>query len=420
MKKYRARLTDELLRQKLASHGAVAVRGVLSSGKSSSARHFSRSAVDLRQAAAQPDVLELTRLTPSALLPGPVPRLLAEWQLVPELRDCLRDSLAAREVSGRFILTSSCRAGEGDAFAAQLPELIMRPLSLAESGESSAAVSLAALFCGEPPVGAACGMELEQLAHLLCRGGWPACMKLSKRAALRWVAEYTRQLVETEMSRADQIGRSSQRITWLLRAYARALGTPAKLSELVADIAATDGGRLTDDTAAAYIRALSQLYIVEEVPAWKPALQTRATLRLSATRCLADPSLGAAILRLSPAQLLRHPALLRGFFTNMCLRDLRVYASLLGGQLFHYRDKNGLDCDAVIQLPDGRYGMVATCLGGEAGIDKAARKLLRLEAILDTRAMGNPAFRLVLTAVGGQVCRRRDGVIILPLSALGA
>ncbi len=411
-------MADELLGHKLAAHGAVAVEGTVGSGKSSTFRRFARSVVALDAGESSKSYLELAQLKPSALLTGPVPRLLDEWQQAPALRNTLRDALEARPSPGSFLLSSSLAPEEALPNSANIAHLRMRPMSLAESGESTGRVSLSALFNEELNPSSESQLEIEELARLICRGGWPGAMASSRRASLQEAARYVERICCSDISLPDGVTRNPDRARQLLAAYARALAAPTKLCTMVQDMAQRSEAAMSEDTATSYLRALKRLFVVEELPAWQPRLRTQTAIRTADARYFTDPSIAPAALGLSPKQLLSDLESMGRFFKNLCIRDLRVYAEAKEAQVFHYRDKNGLSCDAVIQRPDGWYGLIQIRLGGDTHIEQAAKSLHKLERALDTKSMNFPAFKMVLTGVGRCACCRRDGVIVVPIGAL--
>ncbi len=423
MKPYQARIADDILKFKLESKGAVLVEGAKWCGKTTTARQQAASVLSMQNQDTAASNLELARIRPSVLLAGAVPRLIDEWQVAPKLWDAVRHAVDERDEFGQFILTGSAVPADSSQIfhtgTGRITRMLMRPMSLAESGESTSTVSLRALFEGTEEVEGYAQIDIEQLAFLICRGGWPKAIGCSARVALQQAIDYMEAVIHSDISRVDNVARDSDRAARLLRSYARSLAAQTKLSSIVKDIAANEAGRLSEDTVSSYIRALKQIFVIEDAPAWNPNLRSRSAIRTSDTRYFTDPSMGAAALGLGPKDLLHDLETMGLLFENLCIRDLRVYTEALGGQVFHYRDKNDLECDAVLHLRNGSYGLVEIKLGGEANIEKAVLTLNKLAANIDTSKMKAPSFRMVLTGVGNYAYRREDGVLVAPVGALG-
>ncbi len=423
MKQYRARIADDILRFKLESKGAVLVEGAKWCGKTTTARQLAASVLSMQNQDTAASNLELARIKPSALLAGAVPRLIDEWQVAPKLWDAVRYAVDERDAFGQFILTGSAVPADGSQIfhtgTGRITRMLMRPMSLAESGESTATVSLRSLFEDTPEVEGYAQIDIEQLAFLICRGGWPKAIGCSERVALQQALDYMEAVIHADISRVDNVARDSDRAARLLRSYARSLAAQTKLSSIVQDIAANEAGRLSEDTVSSYIRALKQIFVIEDAPAWNPNLRSKAAIRTSDTRYFTDPSMGTAALGLGPKGLLNDLETMGLLFENLCIRDLRVYTEALGGQVFHYRDKNDLECDAVVHLRNGSYGLIEIKLGGEVHIEKAVVTLNKLANNIDTSRMKAPSFRMVLTGVGNYAYRREDGVLVVPIGALG-
>ncbi len=422
MKQYKARVADDILKFKLSSKGAVLVEGAKWCGKTTTARQVAGSVLSMQDQDALSSNLEMARIKPSMLLAGAVPRLIDEWQVAPRLWDAVRHAVDERDEFGQFILTGSAVPADVSQIlhtgTGRITRMLMRPMSLAESGESTATVSLRSLFEGEGEVVGTAQIGIEELAFLICRGGWPKAVDCSERVALQQAMDYFDGVIHSDISRVDHVERDSGRAARLLRSYARALASQTKMSSLAQDIAVNDAARISEDTVASYVRALKQIFVIEDAPAWNPNLRSRTAIRTSDTRYFADPSIGAAALGLGPKDLLNDLETMGLLFENLCIRDLRVYAEALDGQVFHYRDKNDLECDAVIHLRDGSYGLVEIKLGGAAHIDKAALTLNKLANNIDMGKMKAPSFRMVLIGAGAYAYRREDGVCVVPIGAL--
>lgn len=422
MKSYRPRIADIVLPRKLEAAGAVLIEGAKWCGKTTTAEQVAASVVYLSDPEKAAQYHDLSELNPKLLLEGKTPRLLDEWQLAPKLWDAIRFEVDHRDDMGQFILTGSAVPPDEHAIhhtgAGRFARLKMRPMSSFEAGDSNGGVSLSALFAGEHEIGAASALAIEQLAFLVCRGGWPWAVTMRPAPALEQAFDYCDAVVNSDVSRVDGVARDPGRARRLLRAYARHQGTQAANTVLKADMAASDNAAFDDDTLHAYLRALKRIFVVEDMEAWNPNLRSKAAIRTSDTRYFVDPSIATAVLGLGPKNLLADLRTFGLLFETLCVRDLRVYADALNGRVYHYRDASGLECDAVVVLRDGRYGLIEIKLGGDKLIEEGAAVLKKLEAKIDTARMAAPAFKMVLTGVGDYAYRRRDGVLLVPVGCL--
>ncbi len=424
---YRPRIADRLLKDRLEEAGAVLVQGPKWCGKTTTAMRVAGSMVLL----AHPDTLrrcrQLAETNMSALLAGNTPRLFDEWQTIPDLWDGIRYEVDMRQRKGQFLLTGSAvpyrEENEQEkrlnhSGAGRYARLRMRPMSLWESGESSGEVSLKALFEGKKDIFGNNKWELPDIAFILCRGGWPDAIGSSERVALRTPYNYLDALAESDISRVDRTLRSPVRVYRLMRSLARLQGTQTNISVIRADMTANDDSTLSESTIASYLSALENIFVVEDMPAWGVHLRSKTAIRTSNTRYFVDPSIAVASLRTSPSDLMQDIETLGLLFETMAVRDLRVYADALDAKVYHYRDKNGLECDAVIELRNGRYGLVEIKLGGTTAIGEAQKSLNRLAQKIDTGKAGEPAFRMVLTAVGEYAYPLEDGTLVVPIGCL--
>lgn len=297
--------------------------------------------------------------------------------------------------------------------------ITMRPMSLWESGESTGEIRLSELFLSPDKIGATNKLTLPALAFAVCRGGWPKSLrKKTEKAALMQVKEYYKAITNSDISRVDNIKRDADRAKRIMRSYARHQGSQASISTILADIAANEPENISDETIESYISALRKIFVIEDMSAWNPNLRSKTAIRTSETRYYVDPSVGVAALGLGPDDLINDLNTFGLFFETMCIRDLRVYADALDGSVYHYRDKNGLECDAVVHLGNGSYGLIEIKLGGDKLIEEGAKTLAALSNIIDTSRMKAPAFCMVLTGVGDFAYRRQDGVYVVPVGCL--
>jgi len=422
MNTYKPRIADALLRDRLLSTGAVLIQGPKWCGKTTTAEQIASSTLYLDDPDTISENLQMASTAARRLLAGPAPRLIDEWQLAPQLWDAVRFEVDHRDNHlGQFILTGSAvppdpaqlrHTGTG-----RFAWLTMRTMSLWESGDSSGEVSLAALFNGAEAQGGGTKMEIEQLAHLICRGGWPGALGLPTAAALQQAYNYLDAVAESDISRVDGTRRNPAFALRLMRSYARHQGSQASITTIIDDMSAHDSA-LSPGTTDSYIRALQMIFVTDDLPAWNPNLRSKTAIRTSDTRYFTDPSIAAAALGLGPDDLLDDLNTMGLLFETMAIRDLRTYADALNGHLFHYRDKTGLECDAVIHLRNGRYGLIEIKLGGDHLIDEGAHTLCSLENKIDPTKMPTPAFKMVLVGVGRYVYRRPDGVVVVPISCL--
>ena len=421
-KKYLKRIYDGLLSWRLKTKGAVLVEGAKWCGKTSTAEQVSNSVLYMQDPSTRSQNLRLAEIAPQQLLQGSTPRLIDEWQEAPQLWDAVRFEVDQRDEFGQFILTGSSvppniseirHTGTG-----RIARMKMRPMSLMESLDSTAEVSLKALFDGEDLPVCPCPDSLEEIAFLICRGGWPRAATLQGRAALQQALDYVDAVTELDISRVDGIKRSPKVAQELLRSYARMSASQGSLASMRADL--NEAGTAIGESAfLEYVEALRKLFVIEDLNSWSPNLRSKTAVRTKPTRHFTDPSIAAAALGATPSALMSDLNTMGLIFETLCIRDLRVYADSLDGEVLHYRDKRDRECDAVIVLRDGRYGLVEIKLGGDKLIDEGAESLKAVAAALDTSKMPEPSFLMVLTAVGEFSYPRKDGVLVVPVRALG-
>ena len=423
MKKYKNRVLDEILREELSVMGAVVVEGAKWCGKTTTAEQAASSVVYIDEEGKTEENILLARTAPARILDGTSPRLIDEWQLAPVLWDAIRYRVDRSDSPGSYILTGSSVPPNTEEIrhsgAGRFSWVKMRPMALWESGDSSGSVSLSALFAGEKPAGEQSAVEsLEEIAFLICRGGWPSVSSLRTKVALNVAFAYVDAIARKDISRVDNVERDENRTRRLLRSYARLQGTQSTAAVIKADLAANEPKAFSEATVCSYVNALKRLFAVEDMPAWCPNLRCKAPVRTSETRYFVDPSIATASLGLDPEDLMGDLRTLGLMFETMACRDLRVYAGALRGSVSHYKDANGLECDMVVHLRNGRYGLIEVKLGGKELIEKGVATLDKLAQVIDTTKMRSPSFKMVLTAVGGFAYQREDGVIICPIGCL--
>lgn len=422
MKEYKKRIADELIQKKLKGKGAVLVEGPKWCGKTTTSEQLSKSVLYMSKPDSLKQNMMLADINPSLLLVGEVPRLIDEWQITPKLWDAVRYEVDHRNEEGQFILTGSAVPVNSDAIqhtgTGRFAWVKMRPMSLFESGESNGSVRMKDLFHTPETIAAINLLDLQKIAFLVCRGGWPRATFLEEEVALEQAYDYYDAIVKQDISRVDGINRSVERVKALMRSYARNQGAQVSNTMLKADMQANDVDSLDEDTVMSYVNALKKIFVIEDMPAWNPNLRSKTAIRTSDTRYYIDPSIAVAALGLGPNDLIGDLETFGLLFETMCVRDLRVYADALGGNVYHYRDKSGLECDAVIHLRNGSYGLVEIKLGGEVAIEHGAATLKDLENKIDTDKMKKPSFAMVLTGVGDYAYRREDGVYVVPIGCL--
>lgn len=420
--KYKKRIADTLLDRKLEGIGAVLIEGPKWCGKTTSAEQKAKSVIYMNDPKKSSMYMQLAKMSPQTLLEGETPKLIDEWQLAPSLWDTIRFEVDHRDGEGFFILTGSAVPAKTDKIwhtgTGRFAKIKMRPMSLWESEDSTGTISLAALFNGSAQTAITDEKRLEDIAFLLCRGGWPKATLQKKEVALERVFDYYDAVVNADISRVDNVERDAERTKRLMRSYARFQGSQTSISKIKDDVKANDAMTVNDDTIGSYIKALEKIFVIEDMPAWNPNLRSKTAIRTSDTRYFVDPSIAVAALGLGPKDLMNDLNTFGLLFETMCVRDLRVYADALGGTVYHYRDKNGLECDAVVHLRNGSYGLIEIKLGGDNLIEEAAETLKELANKIDTTKMKSPSFMMVLTALGSYAYQREDNVWVVPVGSL--
>lgn len=423
MVKYKQRIADVLLERKLAGKGAVLIDGPKWCGKTTTARQIAQSELDLGDSSVLINAKTALQVNPSMLTNGNTPRLIDEWQTIPQLWDIVRSEVDKRQSFGQFVLTGSSVPPEQEKMqhsgTGRIARVSMRPMSLWESGESTGMVSLADLFENKTIDPKSNPLDLEKIAFLVCRGGWPQATFLTGDIALDQARDYYEAIYKTDIHRVDKIRRNSNRTRLLLRSYARHQGQAVSLKRLSDDIKENDNMSITYETVSDYVDALKKLFVIEDMPAWNPNLRSKSAIQVSNTRYFTDPSIAAAALYVGPGDLINDLKAMGMFFESMAVRDLRVYADALDGEVFHFRNAEGLECDAVLHRRNGTYGLIEIKLGGTELIEKGAETLCRLADKINTDKMPKPSFKMVLTAVGEYSYRRpQDAVWVVPIGCL--
>lgn len=435
MNGYKNRVTDRLLAEKLEAFGAVLIEGPKYCGKTTLATQQARSILSMADTDTLGQNLALARTNISRLLAGETPRLIDEWQIAPQFWDAVRNEVDKRNEDGQFMLTGSAvppkpkKDESGNIIeeenihhtgTGRISRLRLRTMSLWESEDSTGDVSLEELFINPDTVDGVSNIDLDRLAYLTCRGGWPkAVLKKSEKAALAQAFDYYDSVVSNDIKRVDDIDRDEELTKRIMRSYARNQGTQATVGTILADIKSNGDERMSDSTVYSYIKALKEIFVIEDSIAWNPNLRSKTAIRTSDTRYFIDPSIATAALGMGPKDLINDMETFGFIFETLAIRDLRVYADALDGKVYHYRDKNNLECDAVIHLRNGSYGLVKVKIGGAELIKEGAESLKTLSSKIDSTRMKTPSFMMVLTGIGKFAYKRpEDGVLVVPIGCL--
>lgn len=435
MNGYKNRVADRLLAEKLEAFGAVLIEGPKYCGKTTLASQQAGSILSMADTDTLGQNLALARTNISRLLAGAPPRLIDEWQIAPQFWDAVRNEVDKRNEDGQFMLTGSAvppkpkKDENGNIIeeenihhtgTGRISRLRLRTMSLWESEDSTGDVSLEELFINPDTVDGVSDIDLDRLAYLTCRGGWPkAVLKKSEKAALAQAFDYYDSVVSNDIKRVDDIDRDEELTKRIMRSYARNQGTQATVGTILADIKSNGDERMSDSTVYSYIKALKEIFVIEDSIAWNPNLRSKTAIRTSDTRYFIDPSIATAALGMGPKDLINDMETFGFIFETLAIRDLRVYADALDGKVYHYRDKNNLECDAVIHLRNGSYGLVEVKIGGTEPIREGAESLKTLSSKIDSTRMKTPSFMMVLTGIGKFAYKRpEDGVLVVPIGCL--
>ena len=433
--KYKKRIADQILADKLESSGAVLIEGPKYCGKTTLAKQQAGSVLSMADPDTLAQNLALARTNISRLLVGKTPRLIDEWQIAPQFWDAVRNEVDNRDDDGQFMLTGSAvppkpqKDENGNLIeeeqihhtgTGRISRLKLRTMTLWESEDSTGMVSLGELFKNSDYVDGESHIDLERLAYLTCRGGWPkAVLRKSEKAALALAFDYFDSVVSTDIKRVDDVERDEEMAKRIMRSYARNQASQATAGTILADIKNNGDELLSDSTVYSYIKALKEIFVIEDSVAWNPNLRSKTAIRTSDTRYFTDPSIATAALGLGPNDLINDLNTFGLIFETLAVRDLRVYAESLNGKVYHYRDKNNLECDAVVHLRNGSYGLIEIKIGGSELVNDGAESLKTLSDKIDTTKMKKPSFLMVLTGIGEYAYKRpEDGVLVVPIGCL--
>lgn len=416
MKDYKKRIADEILKRKLEGKGVVLIEGPKWCGKTTTAEQVASSILYMDEPEKKEQNINMAEVNPKRLLKGETPRLIDEWQMAPKLWDAIRFEVDHRDELGQFILTGSVIPGNTKdvthSGTGRFTWLMMRPMTLFESGDSSGEVSLKELFDGNLDINGSSNIDIDRLAFLVCRGGWPKAINMREEIALDQAFDYIEAVIHSDINMVDNIQKNPDKVRRLMRSYARNQGTQIANAELAKDI------QTNSETVATYIDALKKIFVIEEMQAWNPNLRSKTAIRSSNTRYYIDPSIAVASLGIGPNDLINDLKTFGFLFETLCVRDLRVFSNALNGEVYHYRDKNEQECDAVIHLRNGKYGLIEIKLGGDKLIEEGVETLKSMKSKIDINKMNSPSFLMVLTGVGDYAYQRTDGVLVVPIGCL--
>lgn len=419
MTQYIPRLIDGKLDFYLDTFGAVLLRGPKWCGKTTTAEKFVKSVIKLQDPKKYKDYLAAAEADLSLILDGENPRLIDEWQVFPQIWDAVRTEVDEKKESGLYILTGSrvpAGGSYGHSGAGRFGVLFMRTMSLFESGDSNGSVSLKNLFSGNEEInGKTSDLSLEKAAYCLCRGGWPDNIGLDyDRCAIK-IGSYLGLIYESDDMTLKKYAKDVEIAKKIVRSYSRNVSSIAETKTVYDDtvLEAVDISRSKFDD---YVNALKNAFIIDEIPAWNPSVRSKTAIRSNPKRDLIDPSIAAYYLGITPDNFVEDFRTFGLLFESMCLRDLKIYASGIGGNVHHYRDRHGLEADAVVLLDNGKYGLVEVKLG-EKGVEAGAKNLCTLENLIAEAGLRKPSFKMVLT--GGELAyARQDGVQVVPIGCL--
>ena len=415
---YIYRIGDRLLEEQMQSSGAVLIEGAKWCGKTSTGKHLAKSILYMQD----PDVFQanmrIAESKPSLLLRGENPRLIDEWQMAPVLWDAVRFEVDKRGGKfGQFILTGSAVPKDNETMhtgTGRISRILLRPMTLFESKESNGDVSLKSLFDGNTEIESFSTLTIEDIAHVICRGGWPAAV-VQKAKNYKVAENYVEAVINMDVHRVDGVEKNPQRVRMLMKSLSRNISTLATLKTIQEDVQANDMA-ISENTLNSYLNALRRIFVVEDIPAWQPSLRSKTAIRTSAKRQFVDPSIATAVLKAKPDGLLKDFELFGFLFESLCTRDIRVYSQANDGEVLHYRDKNGLESDLIIRLNDGRWAAIEVKMGNKQ-VEQASKNLIKLKSKVDTDKIGEPSFLMVITA-GQYAYKDKNGVLICPVGCL--
>lgn len=420
---YVERIIDKEIKRKLKIMGALEIRGPKWCGKTTSAKQVAKSVIEMQNPEMSENYINLALTKPSLLLEGEKPRLIDEWQLTPNLWNAVRYDVDKTGEKGQYILTGSATPNDKEksylhSGVGRFAIINMKPFTLFESRDSNGKISLKDIFDKKINIdGIKSELTYEKLAYVLCRGGWPAALSLEEDA-LEIAKTYIDVLCETDISEVDNVSRNPRLARTILRAYARQVSTIDSDQSLYDDVI-SNYAEITERTIIDYLHAFERLHIIEEIDSWNPNIRSKTAIRSSKKKTMVDPSLAVAALEVSPKDIMLDVNTFGLLFENLVDRDLSVYANSIGGYVQHYRDRYGLECDCVVHLNDGRYGLVEVKLGGMRGIKEGEEHLLKLKGLIEENdKMRKPEFLMIITGFTDIAYTTEDGIYVIPIGCL--
>ena len=420
-KLYIPRLIEKEIKTSMLTNGCVVIEGPKWCGKSTTAGIFAKSIVKLQKPSTFRQYKALADIGDKSLFDGEKPLLFDEWQKIPDLWDYIRNEIDETSGKGIFLLTGSAKPNEDKgrhSGIGRIKKVQMRTMSLWESRESSGEVSLEQLFNSNERITGVNKHDLSDIAYILCRGGFPESItEENKELSLNFARDYVKTLLKTDITDVDEVKRDPNRARTILRSYARNISTPAAMTTILKDV---NVSYETEDvrTIHSYVSAFEKLFVIENTESWTPKLRSKTTIRTTSVRHFTDPAFAAAVLDANPADLINNLKTFGLFFENLVIRDLKIYAETLNGNVYHYRDRNDLEADAVIHLNNGKWGLIEIKLGGESLISEGVANLIKLRDKIDDKVMNQPSFLAVITAVDKFAYRRNDGIYVIPIGCL--
>ncbi len=418
MSKYYERIMDKCIKEELEAFGAVLINGPKWCGKTTTAKRYSKSDINMQNPAQKNNYLNIAKINPTLLLEGEKPRLIDEWQVAPEIWDAIRNDVDDKQQQGLYILTGSSKVDEsriGHSGVGRISRVLMRTMSLYESQDSNGEISLEDIFDSDRSISSKSPLNIKDIALLIIRGGWPSSIGKDIKIASKQISGYIQSIIKTEIKTIDGVERDEAKTLAVMKSLARHTATQANDAKIIADVE-TNHYSIHRNTLSDYLNALRELYIIEDLPAWSPKLRSKTTIRTSNTRHFIDPAFAAALLNANSEDLLRDFETFGLLFESLVIRDLRIYTDYIGGKIYHYRDKTGLEADAIIHLNDGRWGAIEIKLGSHE-IEKAAQNLKKLKDRVDSSDNNGPSFLMVITGTE-YAYKREDDIYVVPLGCL--
>lgn len=418
MKKYLPRVVDQLVEDKLTYMGAILIEGCKWCGKSTTASQHSKSKIEFQDPDKKKDYDFINNTKPSLFLDGEKPRLFDEWQMYPVIWDSIRNDVDKTGLKGQYILTGSAKPQKGSTMhtgTGRFSRIKMRPMSLYESGDSNGKISLKDILDGKD-ISATNELELENIASIIVRGGWPASLDIKGNNKYKVAKEYVASLIEEDVNTIDGIERNPSKMRAVLKSLARNVSTPVSNSTIIEDVKKEFTDEISRPTLDDYLNTLEKLFVIENVEATNLNIRSTIPLRMKSKLEFVDPSIATAILRLTKEDLIRDLNYFGFLFENMCIRDLKIYSELLDGEISYYRDKTDFEVDAILKMADGKWGAIEIKLGS-GYIEEAAQNLLKFKNKVDISKSGEPTFLMVLSG-SNYSYRREDGVYVVSIGSL--